>query len=217
VRVDRTIHHGLHEDYDLVNYSSNVIDLDLELRIAGDYADLFDVKEHRLVRRGSLESRWDQDDGMLTTIYRNRDFERTGSLLPHPPSAQGAVALLPARDTVGRLRRESGKRPIKACHALLDGDPELAARRREWRRRATKIRTSDRGVNAVALELEDVCIGGQHFDIAGAARLDELSLRVAEQHLGVRARRDRQLRPAARLGSAAEPGRRAAGRGPVQP
>jgi len=146
VRVDRTIHHGLHEDYDLVNYSSNVIDLELELRIAGDYADLFDVKEHRLVRRGSLESRWDQDDGMLTTIYRNRDFERTGSLLPHPPSAQGAVALLPARDTVGRLRRESGKRPIKACHALLDGDPELAARRREWRRRATKIRTSDRGV-----------------------------------------------------------------------
>jgi len=38
----------LHEDYDLVNYSSNVIDLDLELRIAGDHAVLFDVKEHRL-------------------------------------------------------------------------------------------------------------------------------------------------------------------------
>jgi glycogen debranching enzyme len=167
LRVDRTIHHGLHEDYDLVNYSTNVIELDLELRIEGDYADLFDVKEHRLVRRGSLESRWEPDEDVLTTLYRNRDFERglRIEVRRHDSSPEYANGLLSFRIRLQPKERwhccllwiplgaagarAQGKRPIEACHALLGGDPELADRRREWRRRATKIRTCDRGVDAV--------------------------------------------------------------------
>jgi glycogen debranching enzyme len=178
LRVDRTIHHGLHEDYDLVNYSTGAVELDLELRIEGDYADLFDVKEHRLVRRGWLDSRWDPDEGVLTTLYRNGDFERglRIEVRRHDSKPEYANGLLSFRIRLEPKERwhccllwiplgvagVEGKRPIEACHALLGGDPELAERRREWRRRATKIRTSDRGVNA-AIE--------QAIDDLGALRM----------------------------------------------
>ena len=40
------------------------------------FADLFDVKRHELVRRGTLQSEWDEVEGRLTTTYRNGDFHR---------------------------------------------------------------------------------------------------------------------------------------------
>jgi hypothetical protein len=50
VRLDRTIHHGLHEDYDLTNYAGEAVEFELELRFESDFADLFDVKEQRFER-----------------------------------------------------------------------------------------------------------------------------------------------------------------------
>ena len=60
LRLDRTIHHGVHEDYDLTNYSPTVVEFDLQIRIEGDYADLFDVKAGRFARRGALQSAGDK-------------------------------------------------------------------------------------------------------------------------------------------------------------
>src|SRR4029079_4226912 len=37
-------HHRAHAEYDLTNYSPTVVQFDLQIRIEGDYADLFDVK-----------------------------------------------------------------------------------------------------------------------------------------------------------------------------
>ena len=76
LRLDRTIHHGVHEDYDLTNYSPTVVEFDLQIRIEGDYADLFDVKAGRFARRGALQSAWDKTTHTLTTNYRHRDFQR---------------------------------------------------------------------------------------------------------------------------------------------
>jgi glycogen debranching enzyme len=164
LRLDRTIHHGMHEDYDLTNHSSAAIKFELELAIEGDYADLFDVKERRLVRRGSLESGWDTDARALTTIYRNGDFERGLRIEvrrqdSEPEYANGRLAFRIALEPkerwhccllwkpIGGGQNRGG--PIEECHALLAGDPELAERRREWRRRASTIRTGYRGVDAV--------------------------------------------------------------------
>ena len=164
LRLDRTIHQGLHEDYDLTNYTREAVEFELELRFEGDFADLFDVKEQRLVRRGSLESRWDSEARTLTTSYRHGDFERGLRLQvqkqgSEPEYANGLLSF--------RIRLEPKERwhtcllwvpfgggeqeggPIEACHALLTGDPELARRRREWRARATRFTTTDMGVNAV--------------------------------------------------------------------
>jgi glycogen debranching enzyme len=164
LRLDRTIHHGLHEDYDLTNYASEAVEFELELRFECDFADLFDVKEQRLVRRGSLDSRWDSVSRALTTSYRHGDFERSLQLQvqkqgSEPEYANGLLSfrirLEPTQRwhtcllwvPFGVAEQEGG--PIEACHALITGDPELAKRRREWRVRVTRIKTNDTGVNAV--------------------------------------------------------------------
>jgi glycogen debranching enzyme len=164
LRLDRTIHHGLHEDYDLTNHASEAVEFELELRFESDFADLFDVKEQRLVRRGSIESRWDDEARTLTTSYRHAGFERGLRLHVQkhgsdPAYANGLllfrIRLEPKESwhtcllwvPFGVAEQEGG--PIEACHALLTGDPELARRRSEWRARVTRITTSDGGVNAV--------------------------------------------------------------------
>jgi glycogen debranching enzyme len=164
LRLDRTIHHGLHEDYDLTNHSTDAIEFDLELRIEGDYADLFDVKEQRLLRRGSLDSRWDPAGRALTTMYHSHDFERGLRIEvrrqdSEPEYANGLLAFRISLEPkerwhccllwipFGTEKESSG--PIEDCHALLAGDPTLAERRREWRGRATRIGTGDSGVDAV--------------------------------------------------------------------
>ena len=50
--------------------------LTIELAIASDFADLFDVRSGKLVRRGSLNSRWFRSRRELRTTYTNRDFRR---------------------------------------------------------------------------------------------------------------------------------------------
>jgi glycogen debranching enzyme len=164
LRLDRTIHYGLHEDYDLTCYASEAVEFELELRVAGDFADLFDVKQQRLVRRGSLQTRWDSEERMLTTSYRHRDFERGLRLQvqrqdSEPEYANGLLAFRIRLEPKERWHTcliwvpfggaEQGGGAIEACHALLTGDPELARRRREWRDRVTQITTNDSGVNAV--------------------------------------------------------------------
>jgi glycogen debranching enzyme len=164
LRLDRTIHHGIHEDYDLTNYASEAVEFELELRLEGDYADLFDVKEERFVRRGLLESRWDSEARTLTNSYRHGDFERGLRLEvrkygSEPEYANGLLSFRIRLEPKQRWHtcllwvpvRVAGEEggPIAACHALLTGDPELAKRRRAWLARVTRIETNDSGVNAV--------------------------------------------------------------------
>jgi glycogen debranching enzyme len=164
LRLDRTIHGGVHEDYDLTNYGSDVVEFELELRFESDFADLFDVKEQRLVRRGSIASRWDSEAHTLTTSYGHGDFERGLRLAVQkqgsdPECANGLLSFRIRLEPKERWHAcllwapcggsDQGGGPIEACHALLTGDPQLAKRRRAWRARVTRIRTNDSGVNAV--------------------------------------------------------------------
>jgi glycogen debranching enzyme len=75
-QLDRTVSGGVHEDYDLVNYGRRAVALTLEIEIDSDFADIFDVKVRKLVRRGSLNSRWYRTAGELRTTYQNQDFKR---------------------------------------------------------------------------------------------------------------------------------------------
>src|ERR1700736_157648 len=75
--VSRAMADGVHEDLDLVNYSLKPIGFNLEIAIRADFADLFEVKEHRSIRRGRIESAWDSHAGELRTSYSNSDFHRS--------------------------------------------------------------------------------------------------------------------------------------------
>lgn len=76
LRLDRTVSGGVHEDYDLVNYGTRTVRLTIEIEIESDFADIFDVKEGRLVRRGELNAQWYRSARELRTVYVHRDFVR---------------------------------------------------------------------------------------------------------------------------------------------
>src|SRR3989454_8958431 len=75
-RLDRTIFEGIHEDYDLVSYAPHPVRLILEVAIESDFADIFDVRRRRLVRRGDLQSSWHEKAGELRTSHVNGSFKR---------------------------------------------------------------------------------------------------------------------------------------------
>jgi hypothetical protein len=74
--ISRGVAEGVHEDLDLVNYNRNPIKFNLEIALRSDFADLFEVKSHRFVRRGRIETQWDPHARELKTSYSNLDFNR---------------------------------------------------------------------------------------------------------------------------------------------
>lgn len=165
LRVDRTIGDGIHEDYDLVSYAAGLVELDLEIRFEGDFADLLDVKAGRRIRRGSLQTSWDHDAGALRTHYWNEDFRRGLCLQVDGQSspAQFANGMLSFRVAleprahwhacllwVPILGDESPVRPRPGkCHALVGGDTKGDRQRQRWTSQITSVQTGDPGVDAV--------------------------------------------------------------------
>jgi glycogen debranching enzyme len=172
LRLDRTLHHGIHEDYDLANHSLTTVEFDLQIRIEGDYADVFDVKAGRFARRGRLRSVWDETGHALTTSYRHGDFQRGLRIqvdrFDSEPSFANGVISMPIRlepkqhwhacllwtplDNEGQAQNPPGG---THCHALTTGDPALSKRRDGWHQRATKITTSDPAIDAVIARAVD--------------------------------------------------------------
>src|ERR1700687_3105520 len=75
-RMERTILEGVHEDYDLTNHAMHPVRLVLEIGIESDCAGVFDVRGHRLIRRGDLQTTWRPRMGELRSNYHNRTFRR---------------------------------------------------------------------------------------------------------------------------------------------
>ena len=76
IRLDRTVSGGVHEDYDIVNYGRRTVRLTIEMELESDFADIFDVKSGKLVRRGQMNARWFRSARELRTTYVHRDFVR---------------------------------------------------------------------------------------------------------------------------------------------
>ena len=164
LRVDRKVGRGVHEDYDLVNYGRSTVAVGFEVSLESDFADIFDVKRHELVRRGTLQSHWDEILGCLTTVYRHDDFQRAlrlqvddnssepefanGGILFRLELAPGAgwhtcLLWMPVFDG------EEPLRPSHGCNDLLGEDSEHVIARRQWVEHATAISTSAPAVTAV--------------------------------------------------------------------
>jgi N-terminal domain of (some) glycogen debranching enzymes len=56
--ISRNIADGIHEDLDLTNHSVSPVRFNLEIALRSDFADLFEVKSGRFVRRGRITSEW---------------------------------------------------------------------------------------------------------------------------------------------------------------
>jgi len=79
----RSIQGGLHEDLDITNHGGARVRFNLEVGVRCDFADVFEVKGSKAVRRGSVATEWDAGGQRLTTTYTHDDFRRSVSVSPH--------------------------------------------------------------------------------------------------------------------------------------
>jgi N-terminal domain of (some) glycogen debranching enzymes len=160
LEVTRSVSDGVHEDFDLTNYSLAPVRFNLGIALQADFADLFEVKSHTLAHRGRITSHWDGQRHELVISYANQDFHRqliyrlTNFDSP-PLYANGSVYL------------EVELQPRQSWHAcanyiLAQGDrvrnPELACPRQRshddtadrlhalWRDCATTLTTANEDV-----------------------------------------------------------------------
>src|SRR5919106_3077192 len=74
--LSRSISGGMHEDLDVINYGMKPTIFQLEIALRCDFADVFEVKSGRIVRRGRINTEWSQSLQHLNTTYGNRGFRR---------------------------------------------------------------------------------------------------------------------------------------------
>ena len=74
--VNRTVSEGIHEEFQIVNYTGTKAAFVLEIAFRSDFADLFEVKTNHIVQRGKQETSWDEKHFILRTAYDNQDFHR---------------------------------------------------------------------------------------------------------------------------------------------
>src|SRR5437667_5456975 len=122
IRLDRTIFEGIHEDYDLVNYAPHPVRLILEVAIESDFADIFDVRRRRLVRRGDLQSSWHEKAGELRTTYINGTFKRELVIMVERAASHPEFAN-------GRMQFVISLAPKETWHACVDWLPVIDGHR----------------------------------------------------------------------------------------
>ncbi len=154
--ISRTVSEGIHEDLDVTNHNLVPIRFNLEVAIRSDFADLFEVKAHKFVRRGRVETVWDPQRSELRTTYTNRDFYRclvfglvqAGSA---PVYANGRItfdiALAPGAQWHAccyytLIHGERVRPPLHRCYDAAR-DTELDRLQHAWRAHSTRLTSSN--------------------------------------------------------------------------
>ena len=76
--LDRAVvENGIHEDFDLRNYSAQRVRFSLEISLRTDFADIFEVKSKRIVRKGNVTTEWRKDTAELISSYEHDQFRRS--------------------------------------------------------------------------------------------------------------------------------------------
>ncbi|MBV9654136.1 MAG: hypothetical protein JOZ42_06190 [Acetobacteraceae bacterium] len=110
--INRTVSGGLHEDIDVTNYGGKEVAFNLEISIRSDFADVFEVKSGKIVRRGKITTSWSEGRQSLKMQYRNADFSRSVVIRAHKGDARAVYAN-------GRLTFDVTLRPGASWHTCL--------------------------------------------------------------------------------------------------
>ncbi len=169
--VTRTVGDGVHEDLDLTNYSSSAVRFQLQIGLLSDFADLFEVKGHRFVRRGKMTTRWNTSKVELVTSYTNKDFHRRMiyrllSYGTRPEFANGRVVFtieIPPGGTWHTcahyvlVEGARARKPMYTCNAVTSGDTRMDRLQTEWQNLTTQLTTSNEDVyRAYRQSVEDL-------------------------------------------------------------
>jgi glycogen debranching enzyme len=188
IRIDRILGPGVHDDLLVENFSSHLVEFDLELRIESDFADIFDVRSGTTLRRGSIQTTWDEETGTLKASYRNKAFQRRLAvevrLSPSEPEyANGRL--------VFRLRLEP-RVPQKICLHWVAYLPE---ERRPQTECGDLVTPLEETLAAVA-ELTRVETDVPRLDrILSCSCQDLVTLRLSASGAGLPLERDEEIAP----------------------
>lgn len=148
LRLERSLLEGVHEDYDVTSYAGRTVRVVLEVEITSDFADIFDVREDRIVRRGQLQASWRPHSGELRTTYRNADFRR--DLVVRVASADSR-----AQFANGRFVFTFDLQPKERWHACLEWLP-VSGRKRPRVLPCHALRHADAGLPVGVLPTVEV-------------------------------------------------------------
>ena len=157
LKIERAVGEGVHEDFDIVNYSNRQISFHFELSLESDFADLFEVKAHRLVRRGALDSIWDAKKSELVLQYKKRDFERgfvwqIRRMQSPPHYSNGSVSFEVTLPPSGHWHTCSFLIPVLngkpsqlqyRSSQAADPDTGMDHLQRQWKESTTQVRASN--------------------------------------------------------------------------
>ncbi len=121
--LSRSISGGVHEDLDVTNYGAAPVCFNLEITVRCDFADIFEVRQGSIIRRGRITTEW--ADQVLRNTYRDRDFCRELIVRPRMCGAPPVYAN-------GRISFELALKPGQTWHScmlydLSDGAKRIAA------------------------------------------------------------------------------------------
>ena len=148
--IGRKLGGGMHEDLDITNHGRRPVKFNLEIAVRSDFADVFEVKQNRIVRRGRIATDWSDEHQKLRTTYSNQDFIRG----VHIGTRNGDH---PAAYANGRLSFELRIDAGQTWHCcllydLIDGNRHFHAPHdcahhndghTDWQQAVLKIRTSN--------------------------------------------------------------------------
>jgi glycogen debranching enzyme len=155
--LTRTVDEGIHEDIDIAHHGVTPVRFTLEITLGSDFTDIFEVRSHRFVRRGHLESRWRPEQAELVARYRNGDFDASVAyrLLASdspPDFANGRIVfdidLAPggAWHTCAVYLLALGERRWEPRHGCRRVPPSPEAEREAWRAATTRLDSSNEHV-----------------------------------------------------------------------
>ena len=77
--VNRTVSEGIHEEFEIVNYSGKKVIFVMELAIRSDFSDIFEVKAQDIIQRGRVRTQWHEQEQYVRTSYDDKDFHRAST------------------------------------------------------------------------------------------------------------------------------------------
>ena len=74
---NRMVSDSIHEDFDVHNYAMKRVRFNLEVLVRTDFADIFEVKAKRVIRKGNVTTEWDNERSELINTYEHESFKRS--------------------------------------------------------------------------------------------------------------------------------------------
>jgi len=159
--LDRAVSDGIHEDFEIHNYGMRRVRFALELSLRTDFADIFEVKAKRLIRKGNVTTEWRPETSELVSSYEHDEFRRSVvTRLTRSGSAanysNGRISFLVDLEPRGWWRtccehkflggRKASKTPHRCVYMLRDAESPIEREMSHWRKVTTSVTSSNEDV-----------------------------------------------------------------------